>query len=162
MAAQHRAINRHATARIDEHRVANFEIIGIDIAHSAAAANRDRAWQKIEKVMDCPPAARDGHALEDFGHQHEQRDDEGGEELADRRRGDNAMLMESSMVIRRATMFSAASLKIDHPPTITPKTPITHTLVSGSQTRNHTAAAAKATNAMRAASGHVKSCSPSC
>jgi hypothetical protein len=31
-----------------------------------------------------------------------------------------AMLMESSMVIRRATMFSAASLKIGQPPTITP------------------------------------------
>ena len=57
--------------------------------YNVAAANPDRAWQKVEKVMDCPPAARDGHALEDFGHQHEQRDDEGGEELADRRRGDN-------------------------------------------------------------------------
>jgi hypothetical protein len=69
MAAQHRAINRHATARIDEHRVAKFEIIGIDIARGAAAANRDRAGQKVEKVVDCTPAARDGHALEDFGHE---------------------------------------------------------------------------------------------
>ena len=33
MATQHRAINRHASARIDEHRVANLEIVGIDIAH---------------------------------------------------------------------------------------------------------------------------------
>ena len=73
-----------------------------------------------------------------------------------------AMLMESSMVIRRATMFSAASLKIGQPPTITPRTPITLTLASGSQRRNHTAAAARATNAMRAASGPAKACSPSC
>ena len=87
MAAQHRAINRHATARIDEHSVANIEIVGIDIAHRAAAANRDRARQEVEKVMDCPPAAREGHALEHFGHQHEERDDESGEELADRCRG---------------------------------------------------------------------------
>jgi len=89
MAAQHRAIDRHATARIDEHGVANFEVVGIDIAYRVAAANRDRAWQKIEQVVDCPPAARDSHALEYFGHQHEQRNDEGGEELADRCRGDN-------------------------------------------------------------------------
>jgi hypothetical protein len=64
-------------------------IVGIDIAHRVAAANRDRAWQKVEQVMDCPSAARDGHGLEHFGHQHEQRDDEGGEELADRCRGDD-------------------------------------------------------------------------
>ena len=51
---------------------------------------------------------------------------------------------------------SAASLKIGHPPTITPRTPITVTFTSGSQTRNHTAAAARVTNAMRAASGHAK------
>src|ERR1700732_427088 len=63
MAAQYRAIDRHATARINEHRVANLEIVAIDIAHRVAAANRDRAWQKVEKVMDRPPGARDGHAF---------------------------------------------------------------------------------------------------
>jgi hypothetical protein len=89
MAAQHRAVDRHAPAGIDEHGVADLEIVGIDIAHSATAANRDRAWQEVEQVMNRPPAARDGHAFKDFGHQHEQRDDEGGEELADRRSGDN-------------------------------------------------------------------------
>ena len=35
-----------------------------------------------------------------------------------------AMLMDNSMVIRRAAMFSAASLKIGHPPIRTPATPI--------------------------------------
>jgi hypothetical protein len=44
MAAQHRAIDRHVSARIGEHGVANLEIVGTDIAHRAAAANRDRAW----------------------------------------------------------------------------------------------------------------------
>jgi hypothetical protein len=89
MTAQYRAINRHATARIDEHSVTDLEIVGIDIAHRAAAANRDRPWQEVEKVMDRSPAARDGHAFEHFGHQHEQRNDEGGEELSDRGRSDN-------------------------------------------------------------------------
>jgi hypothetical protein len=32
-----------APARIDEHGVANLEIVGIDIAHCVAAANRDRS-----------------------------------------------------------------------------------------------------------------------
>ena len=41
MAAQHRAVDRHAPARIDEHGVANLEIVGIDIAHRAGAANRN-------------------------------------------------------------------------------------------------------------------------
>src|SRR6266436_4133836 len=47
-----------------------------------------------------------------------------------------AMLMDSSMVIRRAAMFSAASLKIGQPPTVTPRTPRTLTLASGSHRRN--------------------------
>ena len=53
-----------------------------------------------------------------------------------------AMLMDNSMVIRRAAAFSAASLKIGQPPIKTPSTPIRLTLGKGSHTWNQTAAAA--------------------
>jgi hypothetical protein len=70
-----------------------------------------------------------------------------------------AMDIESSMVIRRASRFSSASLKIGQPPIARATIPITLAGRSGSQSRNHTAAAASATTAMRAASTQSNSCS---
>ncbi|MGO8920134.1 MAG: hypothetical protein ACLQJR_29905 [Stellaceae bacterium] len=70
-----------------------------------------------------------------------------------------AMLMDSSMVIRRSTMFSNASLQIGQPPISRPATPITLTAATGSHTRNQTNAAASATKPMRSASCHSKACS---
>ena len=61
------------------------------------------------------------------------------------------MLIDNSMVIRRAAIFSAASLKIGQPPISTPNTPITLTAGSGSQMWSHTATAASATKMIRAA-----------
>jgi hypothetical protein len=66
------------------------------------------------------------------------------------------MLMESSMVIRRDAAFSAASLKIGHPPIRTPTTPITLTLGIGSHRCNQTEVAASATNAIRVASSGLR------
>ena len=60
--------------------------------------------------------------------------------------------IESSIVIRRAAMFSMASLKIGHPPTRTPARPMTLTRGNGSHTRNHTAIAHNATRTIRRAS----------
>src|SRR3546814_4219483 len=65
-----------------------------------------------------------------------------------------AMDMESSIVIRLAATLSRASLKIGQPPIKSPATPITLTLGSGSQKRNHTAVAAKATKRIRSISDH--------
>ena len=67
-----------------------------------------------------------------------------------------AMVMESSIVMRRSRMFSKASLRMGQPPTTRPTTPITLTAENGSQDLNQTAPAASATNAMRVASGQSK------
>ena len=63
-----------------------------------------------------------------------------------------AMVMESSIVIRRSRMLCQASRKIGQPPPIVPIKPIRLTRGNGSQARSHTAAAAAATNAIRARS----------
>jgi len=68
----------------------------------------------------------------------------------------SAMLMDNSMVIRRATMFSAASLKIGQPPIRMPNTPTRLTLRKGSHLCDQTAAAASATRIIRAASTQPK------
>ena len=67
-----------------------------------------------------------------------------------------AIVMDNSIVMRREIRFSNASLKIGQPPISRPTTPMTLTLLTGSQIRNHTAALAMATNAMRAISVHSK------
>ena len=74
-----------------------------------------------------------------------------------------AIDMDSSMVIRFATRFSRASLKMGQPPTNKPAAPITLMARKGSHKRHHTAAAATATSAMRSISCHsmVWSCSAS-
>src|ERR1700727_3844776 len=69
-----------------------------------------------------------------------------------------AMVIESSMVILRSTMFSNASLKIGYPPMRAAAMPITLTCGNGSQSRNHTATAAKNTKAMRTSSTHSPLC----
>ncbi len=89
MAAQHGAVDRHPAARIDQHRVADLEVVSVDVADGARPAHRDRARQEVEKVPDGPAAPRDRHALQDLRDQHEQGDDQSGEELADRRGGDD-------------------------------------------------------------------------
>lgn len=65
-----------------------------------------------------------------------------------------AIVIDSSIVMRRSTMFSKASLRIGQPPINSPATPMTLIAGNGSQRRNHTVAAAIATSPMRAASGH--------
>src|SRR4029077_1812745 len=60
-----------------------------------------------------------------------------------------AMVIDSSMVIRRARRFSTASLKIGYPPISVAPRPMTLKAANGSQTRSQTAAAATATNATR-------------
>ena len=69
------------------------------------------------------------------------------------------MVIESSIVIFRSTMFSKASLKMGYPPISAATMPMTLMCGNGSQTRNQTAAAAKATKAMRASSVHSSRCS---
>src|ERR1700756_831730 len=58
-----------------------------------------------------------------------------------------AMVIESSIVIFRSTMFSKASLKIGYPPIRVATMPITLMCGNGSHNRNQTAAAAMAHNA---------------
>ena len=65
-----------------------------------------------------------------------------------------AMVIESSIVIFRSTMFSKASLKMGYPPIRAAAMPMTLTCGNGSHSRNQTAAAAKATKAMRTSSAH--------
>ena len=60
-----------------------------------------------------------------------------------------AMDMESSIVIRLATRFSTASLKIGQQPIKRPPAPRMLTAENGSQSRNHTHTAAVATRTMR-------------
>ena len=67
-----------------------------------------------------------------------------------------AIVMESSIVMRRSRTFSNASLRMGQQPTRRPAMPITLTAGNGSQSLNHTATAASATKAMRAASGQSK------
>jgi hypothetical protein len=67
-----------------------------------------------------------------------------------------AMDIESSMVMRFATRFSRASLKIGQPPMPKPARPKILTAAKGSHSRHHTAATATATRAMRSISGHSK------
>ena len=64
----------------------------------------------------------------------------------------NAMVIESSIVIFRSTMFSKASLKMGYPPIRVAATPITLICGNGSHSRNQTAAAANPTEAMRTSS----------
>ena len=70
-----------------------------------------------------------------------------------------AMVIESSIVIFRSTMFSKASLKMGYPPIRAAAMPITLMCGNGSQSRNQTAAAAKPTKAIRASSVHSNPCS---
>jgi len=72
-----------------------------------------------------------------------------------------AIVMDSSMVIRRACRFSAASLKMGQPPTPRPIAPIRLRRGSGSHSRKKTAAAATATTAILAASSHSSPCAGS-
>jgi hypothetical protein len=73
-----------------------------------------------------------------------------------------AIVIDSSIVMRRSTILSKASFRIGQPPIRRPTTPMTLIAGNGSQTRNHTAAAAMATRAIRAASSHSKGWSWSC
>ena len=70
-----------------------------------------------------------------------------------------AMVMESSIVMRRARRFSKASFKIGQPPTTRAIAPIRLMARIGSQISNQTAAAAMTTKTIRAASCHSKPCS---
>ena len=63
-----------------------------------------------------------------------------------------AIVIESSMVIRRSRTFSHASWKIGQPPPIVPTKPITLTRANGSHTLNHTAMAATTTSPIRTSS----------
>jgi hypothetical protein len=72
-----------------------------------------------------------------------------------------AIVIESSIVILRSTMFSNASLKMGYPPMRAAAMPMTLTCGNGSQSRNQTAAAAKPTKAIRASSAHSNPCSRS-
>ena len=66
-----------------------------------------------------------------------------------------AMTIESSMVIRRARIFSSASAKIGQPPITMPTSPMRLKAENGSQRRSPTATAARATKTMRTASDQV-------
>ena len=85
MAAQNGAVDWDAPARVDEDRVAHAQLARIDLAHAPGATHEDRAREKVHQVEDRAAPARNGHAFQHLGHQDEQRNDEGGEELADRR-----------------------------------------------------------------------------
>ena len=89
MAADHGAVDRHASARVYQHGVADPKFGGIDLAHPAGAAHRNRARQELQEIADRMATARDRHALQHLGDQHEQRNDERGEKFADRRRRDD-------------------------------------------------------------------------
>ena len=65
-----------------------------------------------------------------------------------------AIVIDSSIVMRRSRRFSKASLRIGQPPIRRPSDADHADRGNGSQTRNQTAAAASATTAMRAASIH--------
>ena len=71
------------------------------------------------------------------------------------------MVIESSIVIFRSTMFSNASLKMGYPPIKAAAMPTTLMCGNGSHTRNQTAPAANATKAMRMSSTHSNPCSGS-
>ena len=86
MAAEHGAVDGHARAGVHEHGVADPELGGIRIAQPARATDRNRARQEIQEITDCVPSTRDRHALQHFSNEHEQRNDERGEKLADGRR----------------------------------------------------------------------------
>ena len=70
-----------------------------------------------------------------------------------------AIDIESSIVIRRAAMFSIASLKIGQPPIRTPAKPMRLIRGNGSHTRNHTAIAHSATRPIRRTSSQLISLS---
>ena len=72
--------------------------------------------EKIEQTLDSPPASADCEPLQHFGGKDETGDDQSSEELSDRQSRGRAMVIESSIVILRSTMFSNASLKIGYPP----------------------------------------------
>ena len=73
----------------------------------------------------------------------------------------SAIVIESSMVIRRSRRWLQASWTIGQPPTSMPERPTTLTRGNGSHARNHTAAAASATSAMRASSRRSTWCEDS-
>lgn len=63
-----------------------------------------------------------------------------------------AIVIDSSMVIRRARRASKASFEMGYIPRSAATIPMTLTLGKGSHTRNHTAPHASATNAIRSMS----------
>jgi len=134
VAGQHSAINRDASARRDQDRVANGQLLRRDrlalrprptVNPSSTSATRTKSVM-TRAVKNSPIAAAAAMAI----------------------------VIDSSIVMRRSTMFSKASFRIGQPPIRRPTMPMTLTAGNGSQIRNHTAAAATATSAIRAASVH--------
>lgn len=85
VARQHRAVDRYATARRNQDRVAHREFLRRDRPDRSSPAHGDFARQEFEQVANGLAAAANRQPLQHLGDEDEERDDECGEELADRR-----------------------------------------------------------------------------
>ena len=74
-------------------------------AHSVRTAHRHRARQELEQIADRLAAAADGHGFQHFGDQNEQGDDERGKKLAIAAAATIAIVIDSSIVMRRSMRF---------------------------------------------------------
>ena len=138
MAAQNGAVDWDAPARVDEDRVAHAQLARIDLAHAPGATHGDRAREKVapsrgsrgargRTVMPSSTSATRTNSVMTRAVKNSP--------IA--AAATIAMVIDSSIVMRRARRFSNASLKMGQPPTSKPTMPIRLTARIGSQIEPH-------------------------
>jgi hypothetical protein len=80
---QHGPVHRDTAAGSNQDGIADTQLFGGNGADRAGASDGYFTRQEFEEIADCLASTAHGQALEDFGHQHEQGDEESREELAD-------------------------------------------------------------------------------
>jgi hypothetical protein len=78
-----RAIDGNTTSWIDQDNVSHHEGIGSDLPRLSVASYGNRLGQEVQELADGGPTAGYGQVFQHFGNQHEERNDQRGEELAD-------------------------------------------------------------------------------
>ena len=112
MAARYHAVDRNSAAGPDQHDIADLYFGETSRCHLAGRSHLGSLRQQVQQFPDGASAAPHRHALQHFGDQHEHGDEQAVKNSPMTDAATSAMVMESSMVMRRSTRSAIASLKM--------------------------------------------------